>query len=46
MRLAREDGEKEIAGAVAKRDMGLEARALWDTVNPSGDVLYAGEFDG
>jgi len=48
VRLAREDGEKELnETAVARRDMELEARSLWDTVNgPPGDILYAGEFDG
>lgn len=48
VRLAREDGEKELAEeGVEKRDMELEARSLWDTVNGRpGDILYAGEFDG
>jgi hypothetical protein len=46
VRLAREDGEKELNGTVARRDMELEARALWDAVNGEpGDVLYAGAFD-
>jgi hypothetical protein len=47
VRLAREDGEKELSGSVAKRDTELEARSLWDVVNGHpGDVLYAGAFDG
>jgi hypothetical protein len=46
VRLAREDGEKELNGTIARRDMELEARSLWDTVNGQpGDILYAGEFD-
>ncbi|KAK0616328.1 hypothetical protein B0T14DRAFT_567935 [Immersiella caudata] len=46
VRLAREDGEKELNGTIARRDMDLEARALWDAVNGEpGDILYAGEFD-
>ncbi len=47
VRLAREDGEKELnKTAVARRDMELEARSLWETVNGQpGDILYAGEFD-
>ncbi|KAK0742905.1 pyridine nucleotide-disulfide oxidoreductase-like protein [Schizothecium vesticola] len=47
VRLAREDGEKELSGSVARRDTELEARSLWDVVNGHpGDVLYAGAFDG
>ncbi|KAK4452750.1 thioredoxin reductase [Podospora aff. communis PSN243] len=46
VRLAREDGEKELNGTIAKRDMDLEARSLWDALNGEpGDLLYAGEFD-
>ncbi|KAK1749381.1 thioredoxin reductase [Echria macrotheca] len=47
VKLAREDGDKELNGTtVSKRDMELEARSLWATVNGSpGDILYAGEFD-
>ena len=47
VKLAREDAEKEINGTIARRDMELEARSLWDTVNGQpGDILYAGAFDG
>ena len=47
VRLAREDGDKELSGSLAKRDMELEARSLWDAVNGRpGEVLYAGAFDG
>ncbi|KAK5655871.1 hypothetical protein OQA88_5410 [Cercophora sp. LCS_1] len=47
VRLAREDGDKELNGTVARRDMDLEARSLWDAVNGQpGDILYAGRFDG
>ena len=47
VRLAREDGEEDIAGPdVTKRELEHAARSLWETVNggPS-DILYAGEFD-
>ncbi|KAK3311953.1 pyridine nucleotide-disulfide oxidoreductase-like protein [Apodospora peruviana] len=46
VKIAREDGDKELAATIGKRDMEVEARSLWETVNgPSGDLLYAGEFD-
>jgi len=46
VRLAREDGDRELNGTVARRDMDLEARSLWDKVNGQpGDILYAGAFD-
>ena len=47
VRLAREDGEKELNGTeVSKRDLEHAARSLWDTVNGKpGELLYAGEFD-
>ncbi|KAK3293974.1 uncharacterized protein B0H64DRAFT_374818 [Chaetomium fimeti] len=46
VRLAREDGERELNGTVTKRDLDHTARSLWDSVNGApGDMLYAGEFD-
>jgi hypothetical protein len=46
VRLAREDGERELNDTVAKRDLEQHARSLWNTVNGApGDILYAGEFD-
>lgn len=46
VRLAREDGERELNATVAKRDLEQHARSLWNTVNGApGDILYAGEFD-
>ncbi|EAQ87249.1 hypothetical protein CHGG_03868 [Chaetomium globosum CBS 148.51] len=46
VKLAREDGERELNGTVAKRSLDHAARSLWDTVNGApGDILYAGEFD-
>jgi hypothetical protein len=46
VRLAREDGERELNNTVAKRDLEQHARSLWNTVNGApGDILYAGEFD-
>jgi thioredoxin reductase len=46
VRLAREDGEREVNGTVANRALDVAARSLWDTVNGvPGEILYAGEFD-
>lgn len=47
VKLAREDGEKELNGTdVTRRDLEHAARSLWEAVNGSpGDILYAGEFD-
>ncbi|KAK4096020.1 FAD/NAD(P)-binding domain-containing protein [Parathielavia hyrcaniae] len=54
VRLAREDGERELRATsvpkdkpkTSKRALEHAARSLWDTVNGEpGEVLYAGEFD-
>jgi hypothetical protein len=47
VKLAREDGERELNGAdVSKRDLDHAARSLWQAVNGNpGEALYAGEFD-
>ncbi|KAK4188763.1 thioredoxin reductase [Podospora australis] len=53
LRLALEDGDRELnqssatAFKMKKRDVELQARNLWDTMNGRpGELLYAGEFDG
>lgn len=47
--LEREDAEKKLKESrpkVGPRDMELEARLLWDTVNGNpGEPLYAGDFE-
>ena len=52
VQIGREDAAAEIAGADGesapqRRDIHLEARELWNTVNgdDASDILYAGEFD-
>jgi hypothetical protein len=49
VQLGRENEAVELANYKAppsKRDLHVEARELWDTVNGQpGDVLYAGSFD-
>lgn len=49
MQLGRENEVVDLAtyqDAPSKRDLHVEARELWDTVNGQpGDALYAGTFD-